>query len=257
MADDGSPFIGYPEAGLTAAEALIALGVVNASMANTIVQSGLFPTPNTGNVTLDAYNVSARVTTDIEFRCLDQATISTAVKNNVFPVVYAFELNRSYQVCVACLKLLVLRLSSLSSQIPNWSPNSPVCDAPVTSAYPNGDADLPYFKCHSGDLFYVFGTLGQFNEPLRDAEDLAFNQYIVDIWSSFGRTFNPNPDLAWLKARGYTNTLEQIAISGKWDSVAEAGNTPLRILDGKDTASRAWKELDQCDVLGYPLNYYA
>lgn len=99
MSYDGAGFIDFPNANITTtAEALSSLGIVNASMADAIVQSGLFPTPNTGNASLDLFNVSARVTTDLEFRCLDQATVVSAVKHNVFPNTYAYEFDRSYQV---------------------------------------------------------------------------------------------------------------------------------------------------------------
>lgn len=98
MKYDGAAFIRFPPANVSVSTALSALGIVNTTMAEAITNSGLFPTPNSGNATLDVYNVSSRVTTDIEFRCLNQATIVSAVKNDVFPTVYAYEFDRSYQV---------------------------------------------------------------------------------------------------------------------------------------------------------------
>lgn len=77
---------------------LEAQGLVNASVANAIAKSDLFPQPNTGNTTLDVFNVTQRITTDIMFRCLDQATVEASVVNNVFPVNYVYEFDRSYQV---------------------------------------------------------------------------------------------------------------------------------------------------------------
>lgn len=73
------------------------------------------------------FNVTARVTTDIEFRCLDQATAYYAIQHNLFQSVWFYEFNRSYQT-------------------PGFDPNYPVCDAPVSEEYPYGDPSQEYFK---------------------------------------------------------------------------------------------------------------
>jgi hypothetical protein len=99
MADDGAPFLDFPTTKQSLSDFLVFQGLVNSSTANSIVTNGLFPNPNTGNSTLDVYNVTSRVTTDIMFRCLDQATIVAASEKDVFPVSYAYEFARSYQVC--------------------------------------------------------------------------------------------------------------------------------------------------------------
>ncbi|KAF8303271.1 alpha/beta-hydrolase [Clavulina sp. PMI_390] len=243
MQYDGAPFVSYPAANVTVAADLVSQGLMNSSVATALVQSGLFPTPNTGNATLDVFNVTARVATDAEFRCLDQATAVAAAKNGVFPETFVYEFGRSYQT-------------------PGWSPNFPTCEAPANAQYPAGDPYLPYFQCHSGELYYVFGTLGQVPLPFRDAEDLAFTQYISDTWVAFARNYNPNVDVAWLQARGvaYAATISQAAKSGKWEAVSSSsGNnkgTPLRFLDGVSTKSIGWKEVEQCSFLGYPLTYY-
>lgn len=98
MQGDGAAFIGYPKTGQTVTQFLEAQGLVNASVADAIAKSDLFPQPNTGNTTLDVFNVTQRITTDIMFRCLDQATVEASVVNNVFPVNYVYEFDRSYQV---------------------------------------------------------------------------------------------------------------------------------------------------------------
>lgn len=124
------------------------------------------------------------------------------------------------------------------------------------AGFPNGDPSEAYFQCHSGELYYVFGTQGQFGLPYRDAEDLAFGQYTLDVWSAFGRTFNPNPSVGWLKARGYTSTLKQLEGESIWEPASRKNAKPLRIFDGKTVVSQPWKDQKQCDLLGYPLNYY-
>ena len=106
MRDDGAPFIKYP----STSEVTNALRdqSVNASA---IVQSGLFPTPNGQNATANVFNVTSLVSTDIQFRCIDQATAISAAKHSVFPKVYFYEFNRGYQI--------------------SWNPNPPVI-APLT-----------------------------------------------------------------------------------------------------------------------------
>jgi len=124
MRDDGAAFIGYPDnTSETEAQAITAQSF-NASL---VIDSGAFPVPNGPNRTLDLFNVTAQVTTDAEFRCLDEATAYSAVKHSVFEDVYFYEFNRSYQLVV-------------------FDPNAPVCTPPITAHFPYGDPDLEYFK---------------------------------------------------------------------------------------------------------------
>ncbi|KAG8220528.1 hypothetical protein J3R82DRAFT_3233 [Butyriboletus roseoflavus] len=90
-------------------------------------------------------------------------------------------------------------------------------------------------RCHSGELYYVFGTLGQLTRPFCDWNDLVLSQVAVDAWSMFARTFDPNPSFAYLAAREYA--------------------TPLRILD-VPLSNSPYLERAQCDLLGYPLTFY-
>jgi carboxylesterase type B len=102
MRDDGAPFSKLM-ATTDVSEALDMLSF-NSSQ---IVTSNKFPIPNTGNRIMDVFNVTARVTTDAEFRCLCQSTAAAAIKNAVFPRVYSYEIHRGYQIA-------------------EWSPNPPV-----------------------------------------------------------------------------------------------------------------------------------
>jgi len=96
MRFDGAAFIGYPQAGQSL---LSALQPVIGSMSADAINSGMFPVPSGPNSTLNIFNVTARVATDVEFRCLDQATAVSAVKHNVFPQTFFYSVYRSYQVC--------------------------------------------------------------------------------------------------------------------------------------------------------------
>jgi carboxylesterase type B len=236
MAEDGAPFISYPAEGTTRTDAIYTILYGEPSIASAIISNtDLFPLPTGSNATLDVFNLTARLATDVEFRCIDQATVHSAIQNGVFPTAYYYQFDRSYQT-------------------PGWDPNAPTCDAPVTASHPLGDPSLPYFRCHSGDLMFQFGTLGQFDLGYRDEYDLPFMQLIMDYWTSFVRTHNPNPNSKYLAVRGYTNTSSAIASSGTWQPVSAAADT-LRRLDypgRQDT----FQELTECQVLGLPINYY-
>ncbi|KAI0356107.1 carboxylesterase from carbohydrate esterase [Trametes cingulata] len=231
MRDDGAAFIGYPVHGnLTA-------GLLGASLNVTVANNPLFPEPSGPNATLNVFNVTARVTTDVEFRCLDQATAFSGVTHNLFKSVWFYEFNRSYQT-------------------PGFDPNFPTCEAPVTPQHPLGDTSQEYFKCHSGELYYVFGTLPA-NRPYRDDQDLPFMQRMVDVWSSFARTFNPNPDPRFLAARGFTDTAQHLAHESKWEPVTKANlhKSPVRELQW-DSFMTPFGSLEQCQFLGFPLTFY-
>jgi len=103
MRDDGAPFSKL----LPTTNVSQALDQLSFN-ATQIVGSNLFPLPSGTNGTLSVFNVTARVTTDGEFRCLGQATVAAAVENSVFPKVYSYEIHRGYQIV-------------------EWSPNPPVC----------------------------------------------------------------------------------------------------------------------------------
>ncbi|OKP05002.1 Para-nitrobenzyl esterase [Penicillium subrubescens] len=190
--DDGATTIGYPKEGETFQQFLNRSG-----LPPIVAGSQVFPIPSGSNQTLNIFNTTVRVATDGMFRCIDQATAYAGFANKVFPEVFFYEFNRTYPV-------------------PEWSPNPPLCQAPVSSDYPNGDPRREYFKCHSGELYYVFGNVVRQGLPLRDEFDLPFQQFVLDSWASFARSFNPTPDTKYTKARGYVNTTRQVEVTGPW-----------------------------------------
>ncbi|OCH86808.1 carboxylesterase from carbohydrate esterase [Obba rivulosa] len=233
MRDDGAAFIGYPTSDNVTA------GLLGAFLPLTVENNSLFPVPTGPNATLDVFNLTARVTTDIEFRCLDQATAISAVKHNLLKSVWFYEFNRSYQTS------------------PGFDPNFPVCDAPVDAEHPFGDPSKEYFKCHSGDLYYTFGNLPTATLPYRDADDLPFMQLTLDTWASFARTFNPNPDPAFLKARGLSGTAALIAKQSLWEPVtgANVNAKPLRVLQ-LPSFMDVFSEGAQCEFMSLPLDFF-
>ncbi|KAJ5551589.1 hypothetical protein N7461_006287 [Penicillium sp. DV-2018c] len=232
MRDDGSAMIGYPAAGQTLNSFLNESG-----LPDTIAPSHLFPVPSTANKTLDIFNTTSRVATDGMFRCIDEATVlslsSLNLKHHTFPETYYYEFNRSYQM-------------------PGYEPNFPVCNAPSTAEFPDGDPSQEYFKCHSGELFYVFASFRRQGLPFRDEFDLPFAQYVLDSWASFARTARPTPDRAFLKARGYVSTTREIERTGGWESFGKSRQ--MRLLQWP-SSMRDLGELEQCRALGLSLDH--
>ena len=234
MRDDGAAFISYPLPNDTATSFLRS----NGFNLSTIGPLSVFPEPSGPNKTLDLFNQTARLATDAEFRCLDEATAYSASIHNIFRDLYFYEFNRSYQ---------------LSS----YSPNFPVCQAPPTHAYPFGDPNKEYFKCHSGELYYVFGSLLFNGLPPRDDFDIPMSQFTLDTWSSFARTHNPTPDLRFLQARGFTNTTTEILRSLPWEQVGD-GRRRLRLMQypSLEEPFGIYDGQVECEDLGFGIGYY-
>ena len=226
MRDDGAPFISYPTT--TNESAYLS------SAGFSIPPPDLFPIPDGANQTLNLYNMSSRLATDGIFRCIDQATVYTGLQNGRFGPVYYYEFDRSYQTL-------------------GW-PGTDVCNPPKTASHPYGDPSLPYFKCHSGELYYVFGNLARQGLPMRDENDLPFEQFALDSFSSFARTSNPNPDHGFLVARGYVNTIKELETAGVWVPATREQMT-MRVLEWPSYQG-PFRELPQCEAIDLPLTYY-
>lgn len=102
----------------------------------------------------------------------------------------------------------------------------------------------------------MFGTLGQDSLPFRDANDLVLSQVSLDMWTSFARTYDPNPSSVYLETRGYKAAADALRKGGRWDAVKPCSKLPLRRID-TPLWSSGWVEQEQCEVLGYPLDFYS
>ncbi|KAI1115119.1 cholinesterase, partial [Nemania sp. NC0429] len=224
--DDGAAFINYPKSA-NQSEYLASIGFDEPS-------AELFPVPKVANKTLALFNMTAHLATDGIFRCIDQATVYAGLLNDRFGSIYYYEFNRTYQIT-------------------NW-PLLDVCEPPKSKSHPLGDLSGEYFKCHSGEIYYIFGNIAREGLPMRDDFDLPFQQFVVDSFSAFARTYDPNPDLAYLRARGYSSTIREIERSGKWKA-ATKNHLTKRTLQWPSVES-PFNELDQCKDLGLPLNHY-
>ncbi|KAH9941610.1 carboxylesterase from carbohydrate esterase [Epithele typhae] len=241
MRDDGDPFISFPAFHVLIhrqqTTTNLTQALIDVQLPTNVTNNPLFPEPKGANATINTFNVTSNVNTDVEFRCLDQSTAFSAINHDLFESVWFYEFNRSYQ-------------------IPGFNPNAPTCTPPATAARPHGDPELEYFKCHSGELFYVFGSLPA-DTPFRDEKDLPFMQRMVDIWASFARTFDPNPSTAFLEARGFTGTVAQLAAEPAWEPATRANlaGRPMRELQF-ESVMLPFGQQEQCAFLGFPLDFF-
>ncbi|KAK4443943.1 Alpha/Beta hydrolase protein, partial [Podospora aff. communis PSN243] len=221
--DDGAPFIRFPAPNTTDTTSYLA------SQGFSPVSPSLFPLPPLQNATLAIYNTSSRLATDGIFRCHSQSTASS-LSSRIPKGIYYYEFDRTYQTT-------------------GW-PQTDVCEAPRTAARPYGDTSLPYFRCHSGELYYVFGNLARQGLPLRDEGDLLFSRMVVDLFSAFVREGDPNAGGGYNKARGY-----EVWERG-WEAV-KGREGRVRVLDWKEGGGRGrmegWREVEQCEGIGIGL----
>ncbi|KAI1871179.1 uncharacterized protein JN550_004624 [Neoarthrinium moseri] len=175
-------------------------------------------------------NASLRIASDGEFTCFDLAKAYSGAKHKAFQSTYVFQFNRTYNP---------------SGYTRTW------CDAPKTSSRPHGDPDGAYYKCHAGEQTIVFGNVRRSGQIDRDGFDVPFSQLVVDYWSSFARTGNPNPDKAYLRARDYHTTLAQVETAGPWEPV-HAEQPTMRVLQWNGMQV-PFVESEQCKAIGIPL----
>jgi carboxylesterase type B len=221
--NDGASFSTYPKtpvashlAGLQAA-----LGI-NSTWAQRVIDSKLFPFYDTGNLTLDSFNVSQRVATDKTFRCVDQATVYAASQSGAFESAYYYQFERT---------------------INGYDPNN-------LGGPKDNNPKNPYFRFHGADMPWVFGTLSTIREP----EDLWSVQLVSSYFASFVRSGSPNPDLDYLKVRGYSKAIEAVRLTGSWEEV-KSKKGEIRFLDYPGKRSD-FVDTEQCVWLGYGLDYY-
>ncbi|KAF3211045.1 hypothetical protein TWF679_006537 [Orbilia oligospora] len=202
-----------------------------------LAHNPIFSAPPTADAADAAFNISTRIMTDYCFTCLTWSTGYSLAKHKVVPSVYMYEFNRTYM-------------------LPFWSPLP--CNPPQTPEKPLGDFSKEYYKCHTGELPYTFGTMGYMGMPDRDnGGDTVFMQWMLDLWASFVRTGNPNPNKGFLKARGYLNTISKVEEEGEWKkAVGNTGAKDVRLMQLEGAVMKGYSELEQCEAMGMELEYY-
>lgn len=229
--DDGASFCTFNRSSDDLATGLAENLPITVEGAEAIIASNLFPLPNpsSGSLALDIFNVTSRISTDIQFRCIDQATVWGGVDRGAFPVAYYFQMDRTYA---------------------GFDPNN-VGNPPVEPGFPNGNPELPYFRVHGADMPNVFGDVF----PIRDNNDLIASQLIVSYFANFARSANPNVPVARYNVLGYTQAAQAAKMSGVWLPVtSESG--PMKLLDFVSTTAD-FQDIPNCQFLGYSTNYYA
>jgi len=231
-AEDGGPFISFQQ-DITAEEQEKWI----TSQGFPYPSSDLYPLAPLDNITMAVDWKGAQLATDAVFRCIDQATVNAALTNSLLPHVYYYEFDRTYQT-------------------PGW-PKTDLCEP---QGRPDGDPSAPpgYLRCHSGELLYVFGNIAREGLPFRDNRDLAFEQLTLDMFASFARTYDPNPDEAFLEARGFESTLGAVRRTGRWEAAVD-GDLKLRALDwpGEEGSQmEGFRSAERCEWLELGLDYY-
>ena len=182
-ANDGAGSFQYPKGNFSSqADFIVAALDVSQDVAQSVVDSGLFPTYHTGNASLDNFNVTQRVTTDVGFRCVDEAIVYAGTVSGVFKSAYYYTFDRTY-----------------GGYDPNNLGASGLSGGPITPGYPNGNPNLPYFRLHGSELGFTYGNVS----PVRDANDIRATQLITGFFTSFAKSGNPNPSESYLRVRGY------------------------------------------------------
>jgi hypothetical protein len=183
--NDGASFSNFPPANIsTLSEGIQASLGITAEYAQLAISSDLFPFYDSGNLTLDAFNVSQRIATDKTFRCIDEATVYAGTMSHAFKTAYYYNFDRT-----------------TGGYDPNNLGASGLASGPVTPGYPAGNPTLPYFRLHGADVGFTYGN----QDPLRNADDLKALQLISGSFAAFTRSGNPNPSMKYLQVRGYTN----------------------------------------------------
>ncbi|KAI5832677.1 alpha/beta-hydrolase [Schizophyllum commune Tattone D] len=167
--------------------------VVSEQTAEAVINSGLWKIDDK----LTPYNATINVYTMQHLTCHAGEFITAAASSGAFPSIHVYNMHWAYALSY-------------------YDPYN-LCTFPV------GKPDTPYYKCHSGDLYEVFGTYYIFDQPVRTTEDIHHTVLVQDILGAFARTGNPNPDTRYLTVRGYESTLHAM---GKWNWPAYTWEEP-------------------------------
>lgn len=225
----GGTFSTFPTTPVLNQSAGLQIGLgINASFAQAIIDSGLFPYYNTGNITLDSFNVTQRVATDNTFRCIDQATMYAGAVSGAFPATYFYQSDRTWG---------------------GYNPNNVPDGLEPAPGFPFGNPNAPYFRLHSSDFPYAWGNV----DVIRDPADLYAIQLVSGYFAEFVKSGQPNLSVEYLKIRGYTKSLEAVQSGKPWEKVSSAAG-PVRHFD-YPSFSTDFVDLEQCVFLKYTINY--
>ena len=170
-----------------------------------LVDSGVFPvnessTDGTRNAAADALTYS-------EWTCPQAHVLNlTSTSDTSFPRLYEIEVGQGHV--------------QTTEDVPE------ICS-------PNNDYNA---SCHTSDVLLVWGTLNSKTmaiESYYSETDLHHSQMMNDVFGSFFRTHDPNPNIDWLKVRGpaYQATLDVFGKDGFEIKEYRSGEKSLSLLD--------------------------
>lgn len=90
------------------------------------------------------------------------------------------------------------------------------------------------------------------------------SQMVVDTWTAFARTHDPNPVQAYLEARGYLNTTLEIQLSGsRWEALDVSvgpsyDDLQLRLFQwpSRNAPFSVFSSKQRCEAWGWTVDFY-
>ncbi|KAE8556169.1 hypothetical protein TMatcc_003500 [Talaromyces marneffei ATCC 18224] len=209
----------------TGLEALARGGMITSSQASTLASSGLWDIPQDYT---DAYNATVNIGTDGGIICHVSKFVDAAASSSSKPFnsLWVYTHQRAYALSFYSFYDL--------------------CTFPV------GQPNTPYYRCHSGDLYEIFGTYYIFNQPVRDDGDIKYTNVVQDMWTSFAKTGDPNPDIEYLSTRGYRPS-EHYFTMFRFEEYSTAGKGVMNLEWPRPSFSDL-PDRKHCSVLGMTLD---
>ena len=164
---------------------------ISEDYAQAIIDSGLFPHYDTGNKTLDSFNVSQRVATDNQFRCLDEATVYAGAVTGAF----GEGLLLAVPAHTLGLRFEQLRRLARAARLPAGRSVCAVLFAP-TARIKGGRSGTS----RSSATRRISGVCS----------------WETDSYASVAKWGDPSTPLAYLTAKGYERVMKGQQSSGPW-----------------------------------------
>lgn len=218
---------------------------------NVYSNSGLrdtFILPPTSNITEKIFTAASSVATDLRIKCSTLSTAYAGARTQTLNSsgIYLYEFNRSYPLIDY----------PKDREVHRW------CSAPLTEMYPLGNPELEadaQMRCHSGELYYVFGNLAFHSLPDRDGKDYDFSRQVLDAWAAFSWLGEPNWSWHYLVVRGYKSSEQHLKMVGTWKDVrSQQGNVEAGFKGRRTVRSLGWRSgmrerydgMQRCKELG-------
>ncbi|KAI5481310.1 hypothetical protein MNV49_004932 [Pseudohyphozyma bogoriensis] len=161
-----------------------------------VTDSGLW---KNGSDPINAYNQTINVFTTMHLTCPGQQVIHAAYESGAFKDMYLLSSFPLRSIFHSPIPQPSYYYSNTRAYGLGWFD----AEAYNLCTFPVGSPTTPYYRCHSGDVYQVFGGYNYYQEPIRTTNDIGHGNLVQDMWGAFARTGNPNPALKYLEAKGY------------------------------------------------------